>query len=121
MTDLLITLTAHENDGTNVSIAFTMGLKALEKGHSVTMVLLSKAVYLSQKGYADKINVGAPFKPVNELLPTFLSNGGQLQVCGSCLELNGVGADELIEEAQVINADQVIEALMSSQKSLQLN
>lgn len=121
MTDLLITLTAHERDANNVTIAFTMGIKAREKLHACAIMLLSDAVALGQKDYAAKIDIGAPFKPVKDLLSSFLEKGGQLLVCKSCMEHNGVSEDSLVEGARVITADDVIDIVMDSEKSLQLN
>lgn len=120
-TDLLITLTAHERDANNVTIAFTMGAKALEKGHQVEIMLLSDAVHVAEKGYADKIDIGAPFKPIKDVLPAFLEQGGRLKVCSSCMEHNNVAADNLVEGAEVITADYVIDALMDAERTLQLN
>ena len=34
MADLVITLAHHENNENNVTLAFPMGIKALEKGHT---------------------------------------------------------------------------------------
>jgi len=83
--DLLITLTAHERDANNVTIAFTMANKALEKGHQPEIMLLSDAVHIGEKGYADKIDIGAPFKPIGELMKSYLEQGGRLSVCGACM------------------------------------
>jgi len=119
--DLLITLTAHENDENNVTIAFTMGVKALEKGHSVEVMLLSNAVHLAERGYADKIDIGAPFSPIKDLLAKFIEDGGILSVCSSCMEHNGVTEDDLVKASQVIQADDVIDSLMLANRTLQLN
>lgn len=119
--DLLITLTANESDESNVTIAFLMGNKALDKEHSVEILLLADGIYLAEKDYASKIDVGAPFKPTDEMLESFLEKGGKIKVCSSCMEHNGVTEDDLIEEADVISADYVIDAVMNSEKSLQLN
>src|SRR5699024_2349935 len=119
--DLLITLTAHESDENNVTIAFTMGSKALEKGHTVEILLLSNAVHLAEKNYADKIDIGAPFKPIKDMLPTYMEQGGKLKVCSACMEHNGVSKENIVDGAEVISADYVIDALMNSKKSLQLN
>lgn len=119
--DLLITLTSHERDANNVTIAFTMGLKALEKGYKAEILLLSHAVHLVEKGYADKIDIGAPFKPIKEILPAFLENGGSLKVCSACMEHNNVKEENIIEGAEVVMADYVIDAIMNAKKTLQLN
>lgn len=119
--DLLITLTAHENDEGNVTIAFTMGMKAIEKGHKVEMMLLSNGIHIAEKGYADKIDIGAPFKPIKDLLASFLEQGGKLKVCSACMEHNGVTKEDIIEDAEVITADDVIDGIMNTEKTLQLN
>lgn len=120
-TDLLITLTAHERDANNVTIAFTMGVKALEKGHKTEIILLSDAVHLAAKGYADKIDIGAPFEPIKNLLPAFLEKDGKIKVCSSCMEHNGVDASQIIDGAEVITADYVVDAMMNAKKTFQLN
>jgi predicted peroxiredoxin len=119
--DLLITLTQHERDSNNVTIAFTMGLKAAQKGHDVTLILLSDAVHLASKGYADKIDIGKPFEPISKLLPAFLEAGGKLKVCSACMIHNGLNKDNLVEDAEIIDADYVVDAIMVAKKSLQLN
>lgn len=119
--DLLITLTQHERDSNNVTIAFTMGLKAAQRGYDVELILLSDAVHLASKGYADKIDIGKPFEPINKLLPGFLEAGGKLKVCSACMIHNGVDKDNLVKGSEIIDADYVVDAVMESKKSLQLN
>ena len=119
--DLLITLTAHERDANNVTIAFTIGTKALEKGHSVQILLLSDAVHLAAKGYADKIDIGAPFQPIKEILPAFLQSGGKIKICSACMEHNGVKREEVIDGVEVITADDVVDMIMNASKTVQLN
>ncbi|OYQ74523.1 DsrE family protein [Wohlfahrtiimonas sp. G9077] len=121
MADLLITLTQHESNANNVTIAFTMGNEALNKGYSVDIVLLSDAVALAQQGYDEKIDIGAPFKALRELLPAFLQAGGKLKVCKACMIHNGVKEEDLLKDAIIITALDVIDLLMESKKSLQLN
>lgn len=119
--DLLITLTQHERDANNVTIAFTMGLKAAQKGYDVELILLSDAVHLASKGYADKIDIGEPFEPISKLLPAFLEAGGKLKVCSACMMHNGVEESTIIEGADIIDADYVVDAVLEAKKSLQLN
>lgn len=119
--NLTITLTAHERDSNNVTIAFTMGVTALEKGHKASIILLSDAVHLAAKGYADKIDIGEPFKAIAELLPVFMQNGGQLYVCKACMVHNGVSEESLIENSIIISAPEVVDLIMQADKMLQLN
>lgn len=119
--DLLITLTHDEKNSNNITIAFTMGLQAAKKGYDVELILLSDAVHLASKGYADKIDIGHPFKAVSQLLPDYLAAGGKLDVCSACMIHNGVAEDKLVDGAKVITAEYVVDALMAAKKSLQLN
>jgi len=118
---LLITLTAHERDANNVTIAFTMGVKALEKGHAPEILLLSDAVHLAEQGYADPIDIGEPFEPIKKLIEQFIENGGTLNVCSACMQHNGVKEENLIDGANVVDADYVVDALTNAEKTLQLN
>jgi len=119
--DFLITLTAHENDANNVTIAFTMGLQAAQKGYDTVILLLSNAVALAEKGYADKIDIGEPFKPIKELLPAYLAAGGRIAVCSACMKHNGVDEENVIDGVEVVTADFVIDGIMAAEKTLQLN
>src|SRR5699024_9644844 len=119
--DLLVTLTANENDENNVTVAFTMGGKALEKGHRVDTMLIPNEEHIANKKYTEKIDNGEPFKPVKDLLDAFLENGGKLKVCSSCMKHNNISEDDLIESSEIITADDVIDGIMGAEKSLQLN
>lgn len=121
MTDLVVTLTGDKSHSSNVTIAFTMACKALEKGYNVDIILFSKSVYLAKRGYARQIDIGEPFSSLGELLSTFLEKGGKLKVCEGCMVYNGVEKENLIEGAVVIGSGDVIDSIMDSKKSLQFN
>lgn len=122
--DFLVTLTSNKGDfrsNNKVAVGFTMALAALEKGHTVQLMLLSESVFLGRKNYADDIDVGEPFKRVKEMFDTFMAEGGELLVCKSCMGQNGVKPEELREGAIVITASDVVDLIMNSRRSLQLN
>lgn len=119
--DFLITLTSHERDANNVTIAFTMGLNAAQKGYKTVLLLLSDAVHLAEKGYADKIDIGEPFKSIKELLPDYLNAGGKIAACSACIKHNGVDDTNLVEGVDVVTADFVVDGIMVAEKTLQLN
>src|SRR5699024_937604 len=119
--ELLITLTADDQDANNVTIAFTMAAKALEKGHDAKIMLLSNAVHIGQKGFGDKNDIGSPFKQSKELLPAYMQQGSKLDVCSSFMKHHGIEESEIIEGADIIQADDVVHALMIADRTLQLN
>lgn len=117
----MITLTAHERDSNNVTIAFTVGNKAVESGKETVILLLSDAVSLASKGYADKIDIGEPFKPVQELLDAYLAAGGRLAVCSACMQHNGVDKSSVYEGVEIVDADFIVDSLFAAERALQLN
>ncbi|WP_404383693.1 DsrE family protein [Caenispirillum salinarum] len=120
-TDYVGTLFDEQGNPDKVTVAFTMGNKALEKGHSATVILMADAVRLGLPGRVDGMDIGAPFKPVPELLEGFLAKGGQVAVCKSCMEHNGLKPDQLDSRFPVITADDVIDLVMASKGALQIS
>lgn len=119
--DLLITLTHHESDPNNVTIALTMGWEAAKKGLDVELVLLSNGVYVVAKDYPKYMDIGEPFKPVSELLDLYREAGGKIKVCTSCMKHNRVEPEDLIDGCEMITAVDVVDSIMAAEKTLQLN
>ena len=119
--DLVITLTGDERESNNVTIAFAIGKQALESGKSVEILLLSYGVMLSERGYGDKIDIGAPFPAIKDAIPAFLAAGGKIAVCSACMIHNNVDQTNLLEGVKVVDADYVADVLFAAKRSLQLN
>ena len=116
--------TLFDNKTTNpnkITLAFTMAGKALEKGHSATVILMVDAVHLALPNALDDVDIGAPFEPAGKLLEAFIEKGGQVLVCGACMKHNGVDESKIDTRFDVISGDDVVELLMSAKGSLQLN
>ena len=64
-TDFVATLFHGRDDPARVTVAFTMALAALGKGHSATLVLMVDAVHLGRPGATDGMDIGKPFDPVS--------------------------------------------------------
>ena len=120
-TDFIGTLFDERGNPSKVTVAFTMGNKALEKGHSATIILMAEAVHLGLPGRADGLDIGAPFKPVPDRLAGFLEKGGQVAVCKSCMEHNGLSAEQMDPRFPIITADDVIDLTMAAKGSIQIS
>lgn len=118
MTDFVTTLFDNESNPGKVTIAYAVSLKALEQGHSVGLILMIDAVYLARPGQVDGIDIGAPFRAVKELQQAFLDKGGKVFVCESCMEHNGITADEIDPRFEVISAGDVVTLMVESKGSL---
>lgn len=117
----VVTLGYSKNNENNVTVAFTAALGAIQKGHKTAIILLVDGVHVATRGYVDSIDIGAPFRPVKDLMAEYLQNGGMIKVCSACLKHNHIAEDTLLREAEVINLPDVIDLLDDAQTTLQLN
>jgi len=118
--DFVATLFDGKSNPGKVTVAFTMALNALAKGHSAVILLMVEAVELGQPGAANGIDIGAPFEPVAELLKKFLAGGGRIAVCKSCMIHNGFKEEDMAPEYPIVTAPEVVDFLMAAKGSLQI-
>ncbi|UJF24111.1 DsrE family protein [Suttonella sp. R2A3] len=119
-TDYVSTLFDDHSNPNKITVAFKMGVQALKKGHSATVMLMVDGVYLARENALEGIDIGAPFEPAKALLEAFLADGGQVVVCSACMQHNSVHKEEIDSRFVVITADDVIDLLMNAKGSLQL-
>ncbi|MGQ3675124.1 DsrE family protein [Xanthobacter sp. TB0139] len=118
--DFVATIFDGKSNPNKVTVAFTMALNALNKGHSAIILLMVEAVELGKPGATDGMDIGKPFAPVSEMLEKFLAGGGRIAVCGSCMIHNGLTAEEMVPGYEIITASDVVDLLMASKGSLQI-
>jgi tRNA 2-thiouridine synthesizing protein D len=119
--EFVITLAHRKEDEKPVTLAFTMGLKGLEKGYKTAIILLLDGVHVGRKDYVNTIDIGEPFLPVKDMLEVYLAQGGQLMICGSCWKHDRLTEAERLAGTVMVTADQVIDFLMHAKSTLQLN
>ena len=118
--DFVSTLYHGEDDPNKVTVALTMVLQARRKGHSVCLILMADAVALGVPGAADSLDIGQPFQPAAQLLKDYLSEGGRVAVCKSCLIHNGFTVEQMDGRYEIINAPDVVDLLMGATGTLQV-
>lgn len=79
-------LVIYSNDAETVWNAFRLGLFSLKKEDDVKVFLLAKGVEAESLGN-DQFNV---IKQMSE----FVTSGGEIFACGSCLKIRKVGSSE---------------------------
>lgn len=119
--EFVITLSHNKTNEKHVTLAFTLGLKAIEKGFSSAILLMLDGVDVGRSDYVKDIDIGAPFLPVADMLEVYLSEGGELLICGSCWKHAKLGDAERLAGAKMVTADAVIDMLMNAKSTLQLN
>ncbi|NLJ51370.1 MAG: sulfur reduction protein DsrE [Alcaligenaceae bacterium] len=118
--DFVTTIFDGHSNPNKVTVAFTMALSAVKKGHSATVILMGEAVQLAKPDAANDIDIGQPFEPAATLIKNYLELGGQIAICKSCMVHNGISEEEVVPSYQIITSPDVIDLLMASKGSLQL-
>ena len=119
--EFLITLSHNKANEKHVTLAFTLGLKAIEKGYRTAILLMLDGVDVGRGGYVDGIDIGEPFLPVADMLEVFLSEGGELLACGSCWKHAKLTDSDRLPGLKITTADRVIDMLMDAKSTIQLN
>jgi tRNA 2-thiouridine synthesizing protein D len=119
--EFVITLCHDKCNEKQVTLAFVLGLKGIEKGYKTAILLMLDGVHVGVSGYVEDIDIGEPFLPVKDLLEVYMKQGGQLFVCGSCWKHEHLADGDRLEGVPLISADQVVDFLMKAKTTLQLN
>lgn len=118
--DFVTTLFDGRGNPNKITVALTMALNALKKGHTAIILLMVEAVELGKPGAFDGIDIGKPFSPAADLLRDYLAAGGRIAICGACMIHNGFVTEDMVAGYEIITAPDVIDALMGAKGSLQI-
>lgn len=117
MSKLLINLTTAKDNPDRTVVAFVVANAGVAAGEEVVIFLNVEAVRLATPGYADDI-VSEGFKPLKELLASYLDGGGKVWVCPPCFKARGLDEDNLISGATFAGGALVVEFLAQGAASL---
>jgi predicted peroxiredoxin len=116
-TKLLINLTTAKDNMDKTVVAFVIANAGVAAGQEVVIFLNIEAVRLVTPGYADDIE-SPGFKPLKELLASFVGNGGKIWVCPPCFNARGLDKGNMIEGASFAGGAPVVEFLAQGAASL---
>ena len=117
MAQLLVHCTHGREDPERATLAFVVGNVAASADQDVVVLLTIEGVWLATRGYADGIHKEG-FQPLRDVIISFVANGGQIWVCGSCATQRAITSDHLIEGAKIVTAANVVERLAGGSASL---
>ena len=117
MPKLLINLTTAKDNPDKTTVAFVVANAGVAAGQEVVIFLNIEGVRLATPGYADDIT-SEGFKPLKELLASFLDNSGKIWVCPPCFNARGLDKDNLIAGAAFAGGAAVVEFLGQGAASL---
>ncbi len=104
---LVVVLGANANDDKS-TVAFTIANAALSTGMQVAVFLTSDGVEISREGGYDLTHV-QPFKPLHELVGSFIEKGGLVWACTPCFRHRGLKDTDNVERVIVTGAGPLIE------------
>ncbi len=110
MGKFVVSLTAAKNDTDKATVAFVIANADIVSGQETIVFLSTEGVYLADKGYADDIHEEG-FKPLKELIDSFVENGGQVWVCSPCFKRRGLEEANLIKNATIVGGAKLVEVL----------
>jgi len=102
----------------HATIPFVMACAALASDVEVVIGFQADGVCLVHKGEAETVNAPG-FPPLAKLMADYRELGGQLLVCGPCLNSRELKApDDLVEGAEVVAAGRFVAEITSATNSL---
>ncbi len=117
MAKLLINCTHGEDDPERATLAFVVGNVAASADKDTIVLLTIEGAWLATKGCAEKIHKDG-FQPLSDVMHSFAQNGGQIWACGACTKPRGITEADLIPEAKIVTAANVVEQLVAGAASM---
>jgi predicted peroxiredoxin len=92
-----VSITQSKSDEDMATVGFVVANAALGSEKETMVFLSADGVWAAVKGEYDKIEAGAPFASLKELVDKFVAGGGQVLACAPCLKKRGLEAPNLID------------------------
>lgn len=106
-----VTITHCMSDPDKATLGFVVA-NAAQGSEKETMVFLSsEGVYCATKKEMAKIDEGAPFAPLKDLIEKFIKAGGKIYVCTPCMKKRSITEADLVEGATPAGGAALVEWL----------
>ena len=100
---MILMATHGPEDPERATIPFVMALAAMASDIEVVIGFQSNGVLLIRKGCAEHV-FAAGFPSLKELLDNYLEMGGELLVCGPCVQSRKIDSSEFVQGATIVSA-----------------
>ena len=106
-----VTIAHCETDPDKATLGFVIA-NAAQGSEKETMVFLSSdGVYCAVPEVMNKIDEGAPFAPLKDLIDKFVKAGGKIYVCTPCMKKRNIAESSLIAGATPAGGAALVEWL----------
>ena len=106
-----VTISHSKLNPDNITVGFVVATAALGSGKNTMVFLSSDGVWASVKEEASKIVLGDPFKPLVELIETFIANGGKVIACAPCCKKRGIDNSVMFDGIEIAGGAVLVEWL----------
>ena len=111
MSTFCVTINHCKQDPDKATVGFVVATAALGSGKNTMVFLSTDGVYAAVKDEAAKIDEGAPFKPLTELITNFLAAGGRIVACAPCCKKRGIEQPVLFDGVEIAGGAVLVEWL----------
>jgi uncharacterized protein involved in oxidation of intracellular sulfur len=118
MAKILISAKCGTNNPTLATLPYIAAKTAKSQGHEPTLFLWDEATALVRPGAAEHI-VGVNVKPLREVLAEVIALGIPIWVCKGCALARGVDPANMIENAQIKEMSDFLQALVEFDKNVE--
>ena len=113
-----VTITHCKADHDKATLGFVVA-NAAQGSEKETMVFLSSdGVWCAVPEEMNKVDEGAPFAPLKDLIEKFIKAGGKIYVCTPCMKKRGISEGDLIEGATPAGGAALVEWLSAGSPSV---
>jgi predicted peroxiredoxin len=110
MSRILVNCAHGSEDPERAILPFIVGNVAASADQEVIVFLTIEGVRLATKGYAESVTKEG-FQPANEVIQSFLANGGEIWACAACTNPRGITDADLIPGAKIKTAANLVECV----------
>jgi uncharacterized protein len=113
-----VSITQSRESHDKVTVGFVVANAALGSDKETMVFLSTDGVWAALQGEAEKINIGAPFVPLKELVDKFVNGGGKILVCTPCMKKREIDETKLIPGASPAGGAALVEFLSQGAASV---
>jgi predicted peroxiredoxin len=117
MSKVLVNCTHAKDSPERAILSFIAGNVAASADQETKVLLTIDGVWLATRGYASGV-AQEGFPPLQEVIDSFVKNGGEIWACSACTNPRGITQEDMIPGAKIVTAANVVEYMVSGAATL---
>ncbi|MGW8192830.1 MAG: DsrE family protein [Desulforhopalus sp.] len=106
-----VSITHCKTDPDKATLGFVVANAAQGSEKETLVFLSSDGVWCAVPEEIGKVNEGAPFAPLKDLIDKFIKAGGKIYVCTPCMKKRGITEETLVQGATPAGGAALVEWL----------